>query len=105
MRPGRRFSPAIAALLLVGAALSACDAAEKVTGPDPDETADALADAFVAGDFGEPHTNGACDHEGQCILLEVWADVGRHMRGLLDSFTLAQMVEAARGNATVPATP
>jgi Rrf2 family iron-sulfur cluster assembly transcriptional regulator len=57
---------------------------------------------IVAGDFGEPHTNGACDHEGQCILLEVWADVGRHMRGLLDSFTLAQMVDAARGKTAVP---
>ncbi len=59
---------------------------------------------IVAGDFGEPHTNGACDHEGQCILLEVWADVGRHMRGLLDSFTLAQMVDAAQGKTAVPAT-
>ena len=58
---------------------------------------------IVAGDFGEPHQNGACDHEGQCVLLGVWADVGRHMRGLLDSFTLEQMVEAARGNAAVPA--
>ena len=51
-----------------------------------------------AGDFGEPHTNGACDHEGQCVLLALWADVGRHMRDHLDSFTLADMVERARGN-------
>ena len=57
---------------------------------------------IVAGDFGEPHTNGACNHEGQCILLEVWADVGRHMRSFLDSFTLAQMVDAARGNIATP---
>ena len=57
---------------------------------------------IVAGDFGEPHANGACNHEGQCILLEVWADVGRHMRSFLDSFTLAQMVEAARGNIATP---
>ena len=35
---------------------------------------------IVAGDFGEPHQNGACDHEGQCVLLAVWADVGEHMR-------------------------
>src|SRR6478672_12485139 len=27
------------------------------------------------GDFGQPHQNGACDHEGQCVLLAVWADV------------------------------
>jgi len=50
-----------------------------------------------AGDFGEPHTNGACDHEGQCVLLAVWADVGRYMRAHLDSFTLQDMVEQARG--------
>ena len=24
---------------------------------------------IAAGDFGEPHENGACDHEGQCVLL------------------------------------
>jgi len=52
---------------------------------------------IVAGDFGEPHQNGACDHEGQCILLEVWADVGGHMRRHLDSFSLADMVTRARG--------
>src|SRR5271154_4646157 len=45
-----------------------------------------------AGDFGEPHQNGACDHEGQCVLLSVWAEVGQHMRGHLDSFTLEDMV-------------
>ena len=31
---------------------------------------------IVAGDFGEPHKDGACDHEGQCVLLSVWAEVG-----------------------------
>ncbi len=35
---------------------------------------------IVAGDFGQPHEDGACDHEGQCVLLGVWADVGNHMR-------------------------
>jgi Rrf2 family iron-sulfur cluster assembly transcriptional regulator len=59
---------------------------------------------IVAGDFGEPHTNGACDHEGQCVLLGVWADVGRAMRTHLDSFTLADMVDAARGKTVVPVT-
>ena len=54
---------------------------------------------IMAGDFGEPHQDGACDHEGQCVLLAVWADVGSHMRRHLDSFTLADMVERARGNA------
>ena len=54
---------------------------------------------IAAGDFGEPHQNGACDHEGQCVLLAVWSDVGRHMRDHLDSFTLADMVARARGTA------
>ena len=52
---------------------------------------------IVAGDFGEPHQNGACDHEGQCVLLAVRADVGHHTRSHLDSFTLADMVTRARG--------
>jgi Rrf2 family protein len=56
---------------------------------------------IVAGDFGLPHENGACDHEGQCVLLTVWADVGEHMRTHLDSFNLADMVARAQGR--VPA--
>ncbi len=55
---------------------------------------------IVAGDFGEPHQNGACDHEGQCVLLAVWADVSAHMREHLESFTLAEMVARARGTRT-----
>jgi len=55
---------------------------------------------IVAGDFGEPHQDGACDHEGQCVLLAVWADVGHHMREHLDSFTLGDMVDQARGTGT-----
>ena len=58
---------------------------------------------IVAGDFGEPHQDGACDHEGQCVLLAVWAEVGRHMRSHLDSFTLADMVCSARGGVPSPA--
>jgi len=52
---------------------------------------------IVAGDFGEPHRDGACDHEGQCVLLGVWAEVGNHMRDHLASFTLEDMVQQARG--------
>ena len=59
---------------------------------------------IVAGDFGEPHQNGACDHEGQCVLLSVWADVGEHMRQHLDSFTLADMLKRARGAVTTTPT-
>lgn len=54
-----------------------------------------------AGDFGEPHQNGACDHEGQCVLLALWSEVGQHMRTHLDSFTLADMVARAQGRVPV----
>jgi Rrf2 family iron-sulfur cluster assembly transcriptional regulator len=63
----------------------------------------AVEGPIVAGDFGEPHQNGACDHEGQCVLLALWADVGEHMRRHLDSFSLADMVAEARG--TGPSRP
>ena len=59
---------------------------------------------IVAGDFGQPHQDGACDHEGQCVLLDVWADVGNHMREHLSSFTLADMVLQAKGGRPVPRT-
>ena len=49
------------------------------------------------GDFGPPHENGACNHEGQCVLLAVWADVSEHMLRHLLSFTLGEMVRRARG--------
>ncbi|MCL5948377.1 MAG: Rrf2 family transcriptional regulator [Actinobacteria bacterium] len=52
---------------------------------------------ITAGDFGKPHEDGACEHEGQCVLLAVWQDVGRHMHDHLASFTLADMVKKARG--------
>jgi len=58
---------------------------------------------IVAGYFGEPHRDGACDHEGQCVLLGVWAEVGNHMREHLASFTLADMVDQARGVAPIRA--
>jgi Rrf2 family iron-sulfur cluster assembly transcriptional regulator len=57
---------------------------------------------IVVGDFGEPHEGGACDHEGQCVLLAVWAAVSEHMRAHLDSYTLADMVDQARGDALAP---
>src|SRR3954465_7346579 len=48
---------------------------------------------IVLGDFGPPHQNGACDHEGQCVLLAVWAGVSNEMRRLLDALTLGDVVE------------
>jgi Rrf2 family protein len=58
-----------------------------------------------AGDFGNPHENGACDHEGQCVLLTLWAEVGDHMRAHLVSYTLADMVDRARGIPVAPRPP
>jgi Rrf2 family protein len=60
---------------------------------------------IMVGDFGAPHENGACDHEGQCVLLSVWSEVGDHMRHHLDSFTLEDMVERSRGNVLAPLGP
>jgi Rrf2 family protein len=57
---------------------------------------------IVAGDFGEPHTDGACDHEGQCVLLAIWAEVGDHMRKYLDSWTLADIAPIAEGRSPWP---
>lgn len=57
---------------------------------------------IAAGDFGEPHTNGACDHEGQCVLLSIWADVGDRMRTHLDSIRLADIAEMSRGELAWP---
>lgn len=66
------------------------------------EILSAVDGPIVVGDFGEPHTDGACDHEGQCVLLAVWADVGEKMRRLLEQLTLADLVAMARGEATWP---
>jgi Rrf2 family iron-sulfur cluster assembly transcriptional regulator len=57
---------------------------------------------IAAGDFGEPHTDGACDHVGQCVLLSLWAEVGESIRIYLQSFTLADMVVRARGGTAGP---
>ena len=58
---------------------------------------------IAVGDFGEPHQNGACDHEGQCVLLAVWGGISSRMRSHLDSFTLADIASMARGQQDWPA--
>jgi len=70
------------------------------------EIVSAVDGPIALGDFGEPHQAGACDHEGQCVLLAVWADIGGQIRRQLDSFTLADIVAMARGERDWPdATP
>jgi len=60
---------------------------------------------IAVGDFGEPHQNGACDHEGQCVLLAVWQMVSDHMRRHLDALTLADIASISRGERDWPQVP
>lgn len=60
---------------------------------------------ITLGDFGEPHSDGACDHEGQCVLLAVWGATAEHMRRHLDGLRLDDLVEMARGERTWPEPP
>ncbi len=57
---------------------------------------------ITLGDFGEPHAEGACDHEGQCVLLAVWRHLGDQMRTELEQYTLADIALAANGTAAWP---
>jgi Rrf2 family protein len=57
---------------------------------------------ITVGDFGEPHQNGACDHEGQCVLLHIWGMLGEHMRRHLDEFTLTDIAQMARAEREWP---
>ena len=57
---------------------------------------------IAAGDFGEPHTDGSCDHEGQCVLLALWAFSGEQMRKLLDGISLQQIAEMTLGSRPWP---
>ncbi|HEX5947009.1 MAG TPA: Rrf2 family transcriptional regulator [Acidimicrobiales bacterium] len=57
---------------------------------------------IAVGDFGEPHKDGACDHEGQCVLLSIWGMVSHHMRRHLDELTLADIATMARGDREWP---
>jgi Rrf2 family protein len=66
------------------------------------EIISAVEGPITLGDFGEPHQDGACDHEGQCVLLQIWAVAGDHMRRYLDGYTLASIADIARGDAPWP---
>lgn len=72
------------------AAITLADIVSAVDGP------------IAVGDFGEPHQNGACDHEGQCVLLAVWQMVSDHMRRHLAGLTLADIACIARGERAWP---
>ncbi len=66
------------------------------------EVMSAVDGPITLGDFGEPHQDGACDHEGQCVLLAIWDVVGEHMRRHLDGYTLAAVASQARGEEPWP---
>ena len=57
---------------------------------------------IVLGDFGEPHADGSCSHEGQCVLLAIWKQAGDHMRHHLEGFDLASLAAATRGEGPWP---
>ena len=57
---------------------------------------------IALGDFGEPHTDGACDHEGQCVLLSIWHTVGGEIRRQLEAWTLADIAGMASGERPWP---
>jgi len=57
---------------------------------------------IVLGDFGDPHTDGACDHEGQCVLLSIWHSIGNEMKQRLETFSLADIAAIAGGGQPWP---
>ena len=66
------------------------------------EILSAVDGPITLGDFGEPHADGACDHEGQCVLLAIWKEAGEVMRDYLEGFTLASIANVARGESPWP---
>ena len=66
------------------------------------EVVSAVDGPIQAGDFGRPHTNGACDHEGQCVLLAIWGDAGDRMRTLLEGYSLADLAAITQGDRPWP---
>ncbi len=57
------------------------------------EIVSAVDGPITLGDFGQPHQDGSCDHEGQCVLLGIWNQAGDHMRTYLEGFTLAGIAD------------
>jgi Rrf2 family iron-sulfur cluster assembly transcriptional regulator len=63
----------------------------------------AAADGPISlGDFGKPHQDGSCGHEGHCVLLAIWNVAGEHMREHLEDYTLAKIASAAKGTSPWP---
>ena len=43
------------------------------------------------------HQDGACDHEGQCVLLAIWTHAGDIMADFLSNYTLDDIAKTANG--------
>ena len=69
------------------------------------EIVSAVDGPITVGDFGMPHQDGACNHEGQCVLLALWSWTGAHMRTLLEGYTLADIRDQARAIKPWPGEP
>src|SRR5690349_7734840 len=91
----RPLVPAVAGLLLAGS-LTACSGPAELTGPDPDEAADALAGALASGDFGEVAL------AGEQTTAQVGADYAAVIEGMgdLTPTVTAGEVEEQDGQAT-----
>ena len=77
-------------------------------GPDAPKPADKVPTPVIPGTFvsvylaagvTDPSTGPSCvsERSGSSARLEVWADVGSHLRRHLASLTLADMVMRAKG--------
>lgn len=66
------------------------------------EIISAVDGPITLGDFGQPHQDGACDHEGQCVLLAIWDVAAQHMREHLEAYTLDNIAAAANGTGQWP---
>ncbi len=66
------------------------------------EIISAVDGPISVGDFGEPHKDGACDHDGQCVLLAVWNLASEHMREHLAKYTLEEIAAISNGEAAWP---
>ncbi len=67
------------------------------------EIISAVDGPISVGDFGEPHKDGACDHDGQCVLLSVWNLASEYMREHLAKYTLEDIAAISKGQAAWPA--
>ena len=66
------------------------------------EIISAVDGPISVGDFGEPHTDGSCDHDGQCVLLAVWNLASEYMREHLTKYTLEDIAAISNGEASWP---